>query len=66
MNKHALSAIYCHELRELMIESGSTYRVPEAVAKTVESTKDTRFVKNWAALNQLIPSDGRVGYFEAA
>lgn len=66
MNKPVLSAIYCHELRELMIESGSSYRVPEAVAKTAEDTKDTRFIRNWAKLNQLIPSDGQVGYFEAA
>lgn len=66
METPALSAIYCHELRELMLESGRSIRVPEPIAKSAESTKDTRFIKAWAAMHRLIPAHGVIGYFEAA
>jgi len=61
-----LSAIYCHEIRELMLESGATVRVPDQIARSVEGTKDTRFVRAWARMHQLIPATGIIGYFEAA
>ncbi len=64
--KQIPSAIYCPELRELMLESGRVIRVPEAVAKAGDETKDPRFVKAWAAMNQLIPATGVIGIFEAA
>ncbi|MFA7523378.1 MAG: hypothetical protein WCY71_10695 [Halothiobacillaceae bacterium] len=60
-----LSAIYCHEQRELMLESGRVIIVPEPIARSCTGTKDTRFIQAWAVMKQLIPANGQIGYFEA-
>lgn len=57
----AASALFCQELKELMVESGRVFKVPEQIARTVSpSDPDTRFVKSWAVIHRLIPSDGQV------
>ncbi|WP_137887455.1 hypothetical protein [Pseudomonas sp. 2FE] len=57
----AANALFCQELNELMIESGRVFKVPEQIAKTVGGNDpDTRFVKSWAVIHRLIPSDGNV------
>ena len=66
MTTQTPSAIYCPELRELMLESGRSIRVPEVVAKADDDSRETRFVKAWAAMNQLIPAHGFIGVFESA
>lgn len=66
MNKPSSHAIYCHELRELMLESGRTFRVPEQLAKSVDGSNDTRFIKAWAAMNGLVPHDGTISFLERA
>ncbi|MFT6464757.1 MAG: hypothetical protein ACJARL_001553 [Halopseudomonas sp.] len=66
MTKQVLSAIYCPELRELMLESGRSIRVPEPIAKAGSDTRDARFIKAWAAMHQLIPAGGSIGIFESA
>ncbi len=60
-------AIYCRELDELMLESGRTIKVPVQIARTVSPRYlDTRFVKSWAVMCKLIPSDGEVSILQAA
>lgn len=61
-----LSAIYCHEQRELMLESGRVIIVPEPIARSCSETNDTRFIRAWAIIHNLIPASGQVGFFEAA
>lgn len=57
----AANALFCQELKELMVESGRVFKVPEQIARTVSSSDpDTRFVKSWAVIHRLIPSDGQV------
>ncbi|WKL67249.1 hypothetical protein Q1Z72_00810 [Pseudomonas qingdaonensis] len=59
-------ALYCPELKELMIDSGRTFRVPDPIAATVNpGNLDTRFVKAWAMLHKLIPASGEVSVLEA-
>ena len=44
-----------------MVESGRVFKVPEQIARTFSSSDpDTRFVKSWAVIHRLIPSDGQV------
>lgn len=65
-NKQEPLALYCPELKELMIDSGRTFRVPDQIAATVTSDSlNTRFVKAWAVLHKLIPSSGLVSVLEA-
>lgn len=66
MTKQVPSAIYCPELRELMLESGRSIIVPEAIAKAGAETKDARFVRAWASMQNLIPVGGLIGIFESA
>lgn len=55
------AALFCQELKELMIESGRVFKVPDQIARTVSSVNpDTRFVRSWAVIHRLIPSDGQV------
>lgn len=57
----AANALFCQELKELMVESGRTFKVPEQIAKTVSPAEpDTRFVRSWAVIHRLIPNDGQV------
>ena len=57
----AANALFCQELKELMVESGRVFKVPEQIARTFSSSDpDTRFVKSWAVIHRLIPSDGQV------
>lgn len=65
MNKQEPIALYCPKLKELMVDSGRIYRVPDQIAATVKpSNPDTRFVKAWAAMHRLIPPAGVVSVFE--
>ena len=55
------NALFCQELKELMVESGRVFKVPEQIARTFSSSDpDTRFVKSCAVIHRLIPSDGQV------
>lgn len=64
--KQEMIALYCPELKELMIDSGRVFRVPEPIAATVEKeTLETRFVKAWAVMHKLIPSTANVTVLEA-
>lgn len=57
----ATNALFCQELNELMVDSGRVFKVPEQIARTVTADDpDTRFVKSWAVIHRLIPSDGQV------
>ena len=59
-------ALYCPELKELMIDSGRVFLVPDQNAATVKKANpDTRFVKAWAVLHRLIPASGAVSVLEA-
>jgi hypothetical protein len=59
-------ALYCPELKELMIDSGRVFLVPDQIAATVKKANpDTRFVKAWAVLHRLIPAPGAVSVLEA-
>lgn len=67
MNHNNVDAIFCMDINELMLESGRTIKVPDQVARTVSSKYlDTRFVKSWAVMNQLVPAHGEIGIFHAA
>lgn len=66
MTETTLAAIYCPETRQLMIESGKVYIVPEQIARSFTSTRDMRFIRAWASMRKLIPAYGEVGYFEEA
>lgn len=60
-------AIFCRELDELMLDSGRTIKVPPQIARTVSPRfLDTRFVKSWAVMCQLIPAHGEVSVLQAA
>lgn len=64
---NAAKALFCQEHKELMVESGRIFKVPERIARTVSSSDpDTRFVKSWAVIHHLIPSDGQVLVFSEA
>ncbi len=60
-------AIFCRELDELMLESGRTIKVPPQIARTVSPRfLDTRFVRSWAVMCNLIPAGGEVSVLQAA
>ncbi|MDX1296762.1 MAG: hypothetical protein R3260_00765 [Pseudomonas sp.] len=64
--KQEAIALYCPKLKELMIDSGRVFRVPDPIAATVTpESLNTRFVKAWAVMHRLIPSTGAVSVFEA-
>lgn len=59
--KQEMIALYCPELKELMIDSGRVFRVPEPIAATVDQASlDTRYVKAWAVMHKLIPGTASV------
>jgi len=50
-----------------MIDSGRTFKVPAQIAATVsKANPDTRFVKSWAVIHRLLPSDAEVTVFAVA
>ena len=54
-------ALYCPILRELMVESGRVFLVPEQIASTVNpQNPEMRFVKAWAVMHRLIPAHGLI------
>lgn len=62
-----VSAFFCHELDELMVESGRIFKVPPQIARTVNPhNPDPRFVKSWAVIHRLIPADSEVLVLVAA
>ena len=64
--KAEVIALYCLDLCELMIDSGRTFKVPAQIAATVtRANPDTRFVKSWAVIHRLIPSEAQVSVFTA-
>ncbi|QCT95427.1 hypothetical protein FEV13_00305 (plasmid) [Stutzerimonas degradans] len=66
INRDQPIALYCPELKELMIDSGRIYLVPDQIAVTVKKDNpDTRFVKQWAVMHRLISPAGAVTVLEA-
>lgn len=67
MQNHNLSAIYCPELSELILETGTSIKVPAVIARTVDAEqRDTRFIRSWAVMQRLIPASASIGLFEVA
>lgn len=61
-----LNAIFSLELNELVLDDGRVVKVPDLIANTVSSQDhDTRFVRNWAVMSNLIPIHGEVGVIQA-
>lgn len=61
-----LHGIFCLELKELVMEDGRIIKVPDIIANTVDAEEhDTRFVRNWAVMQNLIPMQGEIGVIQA-
>ncbi|WP_421526838.1 hypothetical protein [Pseudomonas brenneri] len=57
-----IDAIYCMQLRELLLDHNRCVPVPKHIADTVsEDQVDFRYVKNWAVQQKLLSQYAEIG-----